>query len=172
MSNYNALSKRLQDGSIEYTVSYNLKSENDLFCVDSDMETIVLDEADDRYIVHFGMFIVKIPFKYADERIKENGDEFWKEIEKKIIDYILSDYYNLDENFQKYVSDNNYDIDAIKGKLEAADNYVDAFCNSGFGLTDYFDSWTVIKTDDSYNNIEKIIMKPGKDEHTETIKWE
>lgn len=166
-----AMSKRLPDGSISYTVSYKLKSERELFSLDNGLDTIVLSEEDDKYIVHLGLFIEKLPFDNASEKIKSGEEAFWKEVEKNIINYILTDYYNKDEGFKEFVFKNNYDVQAIREELEKSDEYVTAFCDSFYSLTDYFDSWAVINTDDK-GDINKIILRPKEDKHIETINWE
>ena len=55
--------------------------------------------------------------------------------------------------------------------MEKSEDYVVAFCDSFYGLTDYFDSWAVINTDDK-GDINKIILRPKEDKHIETINWE
>ncbi|MBQ9278532.1 MAG: hypothetical protein IJ224_07845 [Lachnospiraceae bacterium] len=172
MKRYNAISKRMPDGSIEYTVKYNLKSENELFFIDDDLDVVVLNEPDDKYIVHLGLFIEKLPFDYADEKIRVDGEAFWEMIEKNIINYILSDYYNEDDGFRKFALSNNFDVYNIRKELEKSDDYVDAFCNSFYKLTDYFDSWAVVKIDNNSGEIKNILLKPKEDKHIETVKWE
>ena len=172
MKYYNAMSKRLPDGNLEYTVGYKLNSENELFLLNNDLDTVMMYEEDTEYIVHLGLFMEKLPSKYADEKIRVEGDAFWKGIERKIINFILTDYYNDDENFKMFVKNNNYDVAAIKDEIEKAEDYVIAFCDLYYGLIDYFDNWAVVKTDDKFSEIKKILLRPKEDEHLETIKWE
>ena len=172
MKCYNAVSKRMTDGSLDFTISYKLESENELFFLDNDLDVLILYEGDKKYIVHLGLFVEKIPYDFVEYKIKVAGNLFWKQIEKIIIDYILTDYYKEDYNFKNYMCENNLDVSFIKKELEKSDDYVDAFCNSFYSLTDYFDSWAVIKTEEDFMTINKILLKPKEDEHIETINWE
>lgn len=171
MKCYEEMAKRLQDGSISFTVNYKLKSESELFLFDNGLDTVVISESDGKYIIRLGLFIEKLPFDYADEKIKSGEEAFWKGVEKNIINYILTDYYNEDDSFKDFVRNNNYDVQAVKEELEKSEDYVVAFCDSFYGLTDYFDSWAVINTDDK-GDINKIILRPKEDKHIETINWE
>lgn len=174
MNNYNAISKRMPDGTIDHVITLNLKSENDIFKYDNNSEIVVITEEDgNKYYIHLGLFIVKIPFDYADGKIKDNDFDFWKCIEEKIIDYILNDYYyNNNDGFEDYLKSLNYNIDEIKSRLDGADNSVDAFCNYYYDLVDFFDNWAVIKTDTSFQSIDRIIIKKRSLNHIETIDWE
>lgn len=173
MNYYNARSERMPDGSINYSISFNLKSENDIFKYDNNSELVVIKEQDGkRYYLHLGLFIVKIPYEYAHDRIKERPSDFWNFVECKILDYILNEYYDNNDDFEEYLKLHNFNINEIKRRLEKSIDFIDEFCNYYYDVVNFFDSWAVIETDQYYENIERILIRKRSKGHIETIKWE
>lgn len=171
MNNGNITALRNADGSIDFTVSYTVNSENELFCRD-DIDCIKIKEDGIWYYLHLGLFFIKIPVEYLERNYSVIDDSVWKSIEGYIISFILNDYYGSDESFRAFIKDNNYNISDIKQDTAKADTCVEKFCDKYYDLVEYFDEWVIIIADTSNSRIEGIKLMPRKDKHIETYNWE
>ncbi len=174
--NYNAISERMPDGTVRYTVSCNLKSENDIFWHDRNTDSIIIKENDGiSYILHIGLFIIKVPYEFVLKKKVQYGEGIWYEIERNIIDCILNDYYENNESFRSFLEQKNYDIKEIKEKInntkDSSADVSELFCHYYYDITEYFDTWAVLKTNDDFSEIRSIILKQKSKEHNETVNW-
>lgn len=168
----NIKAERGLDGKISYVISRYADSENDIF-FQNDVDLIKIKEVDGIwYYMHLGLFLIKIPIEYIDNVFSIVDDKTWEHLEYEIVKYMLNDYYDSDEGFRTYISDNNYSITDIRQNTDSEDVFSKSFCDMFYDTVEYFDNCAVIKTDASNSKIERILLRPKNEKHVETISWE
>ena len=176
---YKVISERMPDGSINYNVSFNLKSEDDIFWFDREIENVIIKESDGRnYYIHMGLFFIKVPYEYVLKNNDEPDKDIWKKTELAIIKYILHEYYDNNHSFRLFLRQKNYDIKKIRKIFKSNafdddidDDIIESFCHYYYDITDYFDTWALVDTDDTYSEINNIILRKKSDNHVETVNW-
>ena len=128
------------------------------------------------YYVVPGPFRIKIPLRYIATHLDEKGYEFEgvDYVRKQAMTYFLKEYIPSDKEL-KMIADSYerpYD-EIVKQVLES--EYPDHEIVEHYSrLHKAMDDWIVVKTDEEYENITRIIMKKdqGEDNRIETIEWE
>lgn len=129
------------------------------------------------YYILPGPFRIKIRMGYIHYHLDESGYEFdeLKNIQKRVAEYILNDYYSSDIDFQNIINEKYpAGIDEIRKNIMAADDPCYNIWEEYNSIYDYFDDWVVIDVDEEYQNITGIKMRKKQDDdevRVETIDW-
>lgn len=126
------------------------------------------------YYIVPGPFRIKMPLELIDNNLDDRGYEFdyLEEIEEKILDYIFNDYINEHKEFEKFLSENQYEAKEVYRVLTGENKpLLYGLYDKYRKIYEYFDDWILIKTDAECTRITEIIMKKKSDTHVETNLW-
>lgn len=126
------------------------------------------------YYVIPGPFRIKMPLELIWYNLNENDFEFdfLREVEDKILRYILGDYKKTDPDFAEYLEQEGCQAEEIlKNITEDGLLSVMEFYHKYRKIYDYFDDWILIKTNEKTTEITDIIVKKNSENHVETCEW-
>lgn len=127
------------------------------------------------YYIIPGPFRIKIPFWVVEAHLDENDYEFTfrREIDDKIMRYILMDYPKKDEGFRNLLKEKNLTAEAIMENIMEDDmlsmyHFFDAY----HSIFSYFDDWILVKSSmEERDKIAEIVVKKKTEDHIETCEW-
>lgn len=127
------------------------------------------------YYVDSGPFRIKIPLRYYANHLDERGYEFDERnrVTKQVLEYFLREYVPKDTELSEIIDSYKKPRDEIIKQVTEAEFPDHELYDHYRRLYEAMDDWVVVKTDEKYENITRIIMKRDQGENRlETIDWE
>ena len=126
------------------------------------------------YYIHPGPFRIKIPLELISNNLDCEGYEFnyLQQIQVEIVKSMFRSYRAFDVDFNDFLECNEYDADTIVETITREGTHALYHLYEQYRkIYEYFDDWIVIKSDNTYTDIEKIILRKKENKHMETIQW-
>ena len=127
------------------------------------------------YYIIPGPFRIKMPLELIANHLDKNGDEFkyLRKVENQVLQYMFTDYVEEDDEFKKYLEQNEFCPDKIIEGIRVEDGDLSMYFlyDRFYRIWKYFDDWILIKTNEDDTKITDIIIKKKEEVHTETNAW-
>ena len=123
------------------------------------------------YYIIPGPFRIKMPLELIAQNLNEKDYEFdfLREIEKKVMEFILVEYSKKNKEFAELLEEIK-DEDVYHVVMES-EFPVHTFWEKYRDFNNYFDDWIVVKTDDECRKIRSFEVRKKENAHIETIEW-
>lgn len=111
------------------------------------------------YYIHPGPFRIKIPLELISNNLDCEGYEFnyLQQIQVEIVKSMFRSYRAFDVDFNDFLECNEYDADTIVETITREGTHALYHLYEQYRkIYEYFDDWIVIKSDNTYTDIEKL----------------
>lgn len=127
------------------------------------------------YSINPGPFCVKMPLRLVGNHLDERGFkyDFWREVDAKITEYMLTDFVAENEDFRAYLVDAGIDPTHIREHLKGSDYPLYDLDKHYSNVSNYFDEWIVVDCDADYQEVTSIHLrkKVPDAQRQETCTW-
>lgn len=127
------------------------------------------------YSVNPGPFRVKMPLGLVGNHLDERGFEysFFREVEKKILKYMMTEYYEENEEFRQHLAGLSLQPEKIYEDLSVYECPLYDLYDKYPKVFEFFDDWIVVDCDENYQDITAIYLRKQvpDEQRTETCDW-